>query len=171
MLKKLTSAIILCLSLIFASAQSTKIVTKECTISSGLGIAGINRNLKNVGQSFWLQLNYRLQEKVSVAFDFENMTYTQPGYYKDLPFNPNEIKTFNNNFSVLLKYHVNTGKKIKLAVASGWTYSTIQSQYYNAATIANTNGMSYTANTSSYNEYKLPILVEMAYPLSKKNRY
>lgn len=167
MLKNLTSAAILSLGLLFASAQSSKIGAKECTISSGLGISGINKNLKNVGQSFWLQLNYRLHEKVSLAFDFENMTYKQPGYYKDLPFNPNEIKVFNNNFSVLLKYHVNTGKKIKLTVASGWTYCIIQNEYYYSANLSNPNGVAYIANVSSYNEYKLPILVEMAYPLSK----
>lgn len=167
MLKKLTSAAILSISLLFASAQSSSTIAKECTISSGVGIAGINKNLKKAGRAFWLQLDYKLAKEVSLAFDFENVTYTQPGYYSNLPFNPNEVKVFNNNFSLLLKYYVSATQKLKFAFSSGWTYTIIQNQYYNIATIANTNGISYTANTSSYNEYRLPLLIEANYSLSK----
>jgi hypothetical protein len=168
MLKQLITSAILSLGLLVASAQSNAVVSKECRISTGMGVAGASKNFKKTGETFWLQLDYRLHENFSVAFDFENMNYKQPGYYRDLPFDPNEINVFNNNFSVFVKYHVNTKQKLKLAFVSGWTYCIKQNEYYYSANLSSPNGVAYIPNVSSYNEYRLPILIETNYPISKK---
>ena len=50
--------------------------------------------MKKIGPDFWLQLDYRLKENFSIAFEFENGAYKQPGYFTDLP-----IK-YNNEIAV-----------------------------------------------------------------------
>ena len=87
----------------FASfAQTNSQTQKECRITSGIGFAGATKNTKSVGRDFWLQLDYKLSENISIATEFENMAYKQWGYYKDLPVNPNEMKVVDNNFSLFL---------------------------------------------------------------------
>ena len=75
MLKKITIVVILSLSLLFASAQSSINISKECRISTGTGIAGTTNNLEKMGQALWLQLDNKVHNNFSVAFDIENMNY------------------------------------------------------------------------------------------------
>ncbi len=139
---------------------------KECRITGGLGFAGATKNTKSVGQDVWLQLDYKLSEKISVATEFENMTYKQPGYYKNVPVDPNEIKVVDNNFSLLLKYHFPIKSALKISVASGWTYTTRQSQYY-IYTVDSTSSDLFR-NVTSFSDYRIPLLLEIEYPVSKK---
>ena len=151
----------------FASlSQTNNSIEKECRISSGVGFSSATKNVKSVGTSIWLQLDYRLLKNISIATEFENMTYKQPGYYNVLPVTPNEIKVYNNNFSLLLKYHFATQKKIKISFASGWTFSTRQNEYY----IYENDGTTqhWFPNVSSFSDYRIPFLIEVGYPVSKK---
>jgi hypothetical protein len=153
-----------------SSAQTTEQIEKECRISSGLGIAGATKNTKSIGTDYWLQLDYKFLKNVSIATEFENMTYKQPGSYKNLPVNPNEIKKVNNNFSLLLKYHFATKSKMKFIIASGWTYSVLTNDYYILETRNNNNGgtyLSYFKNISAFSDYRIPFLAEIQYPFSK----
>jgi hypothetical protein len=101
-------------------SQATAPPQKECRISSGFGFAGTTKNLKSIGTDIWIQLDYMLWENISIATEFENMSYKQPGYYTELPVTPNEIKVYNNNFSLLFKYHFLKAKRLTLNFASGW---------------------------------------------------
>ena len=92
------------LSLVSLSQTNTQ-KQRECRIASGFGFASATQNVKSAGTDIWIQLDYRLLENISIATEFENMTYKQPGYYPDVPDIPNEVKVYNNNFSLLVKYH------------------------------------------------------------------
>ncbi len=94
------------------------------------------------------------------------MSYTQPGYFEDLPMDPNEIKVIDNNFSLLLKYHIQIKSPIQIAVASGWTYATRQSDYY--IFTSDSTSKEWFRNVSSFSDYRIPFLLEIAYPISKK---
>ena len=148
------------------SAQTNIQNVKDCTITAGIGFSGATQNTKSLGLSNWLQLAYRLSENISVATEFESLTYKQSGYYADLPVYPNEISVFNNNFSLLLKYHLPIKSKIKFAISSGWTFAMRQSAYY----IYFNDGVvqSVFKNTTSFSDYRIPYLVEIEYPVSKK---
>lgn len=152
-------------SLVTLSQTNTE-TQRECRITGGIGFAGATKNTKSVGQDVWLQLAYKLSENISLATEFENMAYKQPGYYKDLPVNPNEIKAVDNNFSLLFKYHISLKSKLKVAVASGWTYTTRQSNYY----IFESDSISqhWFKNVTSFNDYRIPLLLEIEYPVLKK---
>src|SRR5690242_13286388 len=130
MTKSLPFFFLFILSTLVSFSQTKSETQRECRITGGLGFAGATKNTKSVGRDVWLQLDYKLSENISVATEFENMTYKQPGYYKNVPVDPNEIKVVDNNFSLLLKYHFPIKSALKISVASGWTYTTRQSQYY-----------------------------------------
>lgn len=166
----MTKSISLLFIFFFASiasfSQTNSQTQKECRITSGIGFAGATKNTKSVGQDFWLQLDYRVSENVSVATEFENMTYKQPGYYNDLPVNPNEIKVFNNYFSLLLKYHFSIKSAFKIALASGWTYTTSQNDYFIYE--SDSTSRHWFRNVTSFNDYRIPLLLEIEYPVLKK---
>jgi hypothetical protein len=111
-------------------SQTNVPIQKDCRISAGFGFAGATQNTKSIGSDIWVQLNYTLLKNISIATEFENMTYKQPGYYKDLPVDPNEIKVYNNNFSILFKYHFSLSSKLNLSFASGWAFCIRQNEYY-----------------------------------------
>jgi hypothetical protein len=147
-------------------SQTSSLIQKECRISSGFGFAGTANNLKSLGTAVWIQLDYNLLQKISIATEFENMNYKQHGYYSNLPVTPNEIKVYNNNFSLLLKYHFIEHKKVSLSLASGWTFSTRQNDYY----IYENDGtsQSLSRNVSSFSDYRIPFIIETGYSVSKK---
>ena len=166
----MTKSIILLFLFAFVSiasfSQTNSQTQKECRITSGIGFSGATKNTKSVGLDFWLQLDYKLSENISIATEFENMTYKQPGYYKNLPVNPNEIKVVNNNFSLLLKYHFPIKSAFKVALASGWTYTTRQSDYFIYE--SDSTSERWFRNVTSFNDYRIPVLLEIEYPVSKK---
>jgi hypothetical protein len=147
-------------------SQTNTEAQRECRITGGIGFAGATKNTKSLGQDVWLQLDYKLSQNISIATEFENMAYKQPGYYKYLPINTNEIQVVNNNFSLLLKYHFPIKSALKISVASGWTYSTRQSQYY-IYTVDSTSSDLFR-NVTSFSDYRIPLLLEIEYPVSKK---
>ncbi|MEO8416531.1 MAG: hypothetical protein ABI472_22900 [Ginsengibacter sp.] len=155
--------------LLSLSAQTTKQIEKECRISSGLDIAGSTKHTKSTGRDYWLQLDYKFLRNVSIATEFENIAYKQPGYYENLPIHPNEIKVVNNNFSLLLKYHFATKSKMKFTIASGWTYSILTDDYYILESGAGNGGtdLNYLRNVSAFCDYRIPFLAEIQYPFSK----
>ncbi|MCW3091764.1 MAG: hypothetical protein JWP81_2833 [Ferruginibacter sp.] len=158
----------LSLSLLFISmvafSQENPAITKECSISTGLGFAAAPSNAKAMGRAFWLQMDYRVMEHFSIAFEVENFAYVQGGYFPDLPKEyPNEINVLNNNFSLLIKYHVASKGKLKFAFASGWTYSIRNETYY----IPSDNSQIWFANVRSSDDYRIPFLLEVQYPVSK----
>jgi len=156
-------------SFLSSSAQTVGQIEKECRISSGLGIAGATKNTTSIGPDYWLQLEYQFLKNVSIATEFENMSYKQPGYYENLPVKPNEIKRLNNNFSLLLKYLFPAKSKMKFTIASGWTYSVLTSDYYILETGIENGGtyLSYFRNISGSSDYRIPFLAEIQYPFSK----
>ena len=151
-----------------SSAQTNIQNVKECTITAGIGFSGTTQNIKAIGLSNWLQLAYKLSENISVATEFESLTYKQPGYIGNLPVDPNdnEIRVFDNNFSLLLKYHLPIKSKMKFAMSSGWTYAVRQSTYY--IYFNDTYNQSVFKNTTSFSDYRIPFLIEIDYPVSKK---
>ena len=166
----MTKSVSLLLQFVFFSlvslSQTNTQTQKECRITSGIGFAGATKNTKTIGEDVWLQLDYKLSENSSIATEFENMSYIQPGYYENLPIKPNEVQVVDDNFSLLLKYHFSIKSPIKIAVASGWTYTTRQSQYY-IYTVDST-GYDVFRNVTSFNDYQIPLLLEISYPVSKK---
>jgi hypothetical protein len=166
MTKSLPFFFLFILSTLVSFSQTKSETQRECRITGGLGFAGATKNTKSVGRDVWLQLDYKLSENISVATEFENMTYKQPGYYKNVPVDPNEIKVVDNNFSLLLKYHFPIKSALKISVASGWTYTTRQSQYY-IYTVDSTSSDLFR-NVTSFSDYRIPLLLEIEYPVSKK---
>jgi hypothetical protein len=166
MTKSLLLVLLLAPSALVSFSQTNSQTQNECRITGGFGFAGATKNTKSVGQDVWVQLDYKLSETISIATEFENMTYKQPGYYETLPVDPNEIKVVDNNFSLLLKYHFPLNSKLKVAVASGWTYMTRQNDYY----MYEIDGASqnWSRNVTSFSDYRIPFLLEVEYPISKK---
>jgi hypothetical protein len=164
----------LLLSVLFAFLSSVSLSQtnaaseKECRISTGFGLAGANGNLKSIGAAVWVQLDYKLLKNVSVATEFESMTYKQHGYFKNLPVTPNEITVYNNNFSLLLKYHLAVNK-ISVLFASGWTFSTRQNDYYIFTNQATSQGTTqeWFRNVTSFSDYRIPLLAEIEYPVTR----
>ena len=68
-----------------------------------MGFAGAAKNTQSVGRYVWLQLDYKFSKNISIATEFENMTYQLPGYYTALPASLNKINAGDNNFSLLFK--------------------------------------------------------------------
>jgi hypothetical protein len=146
-------------------SQANTQTERECRIASGFGIASATQSVKSPGTDLWIQMDYRILKSVSVATEYENMTYKRPGYHDGLPVDPNEVQVYNDNFSVLLKYHFTTSKKLKISLASGWTHTTEQEDYY----IYEDDGVTkhWFRNISSFSDYRIPFLAEVGYPLSK----
>jgi hypothetical protein len=164
----MTKFTLLFLSIFFSLAsksQTNSQAEKECRITSGIGFAGATKSSKSVGKYVWLQLDYKFYKNISVATEFENMTYKLKGFYNPLPSILNEIKSVDNNFSILFKYHIHTKSPFKVAVASGWTYTLRTSEYYIYESDSTTQ--SWYRNVSSYDDYQVPLLVELEYPLWK----
>lgn len=155
---------LICLYSFTSFAQDLPGTEKECRIAGGTGFAGPTKNTHSLGMDFWLQLDYTILRNVSIATEFENMSYKQPGYYKDLPVDPNVIKVFNNNFSLMLKYHLPIKSAFKVALGSGWTYATRQNDYYIYETGGTEQG--WYKNVTSFSDYRIPILLEIDYPVS-----
>lgn len=166
MIKFLFLFFLFALSALVSFAQTPSQTQKECRITSGIGIAAATKNTKSAGKDVWLQLDYRLSENFSIATEYENMAYTQPGYYKDLPVDPNEIKVIDNNFSLLLKYHIQTNSRLKAAVATGWTHTTRQSEYYFYE--SDRVSQHWFRTVTSFSDYRIPLLLEVEYPFYKK---
>lgn len=149
-----------------SKSQTNSETKKECRITSGIGFAGATKNTKSVGQYIWFQLGYKLSKDISFATEFENMTYKLPGHYTALPAGLNEIVSIDNNFSLLFKYHVLTESPFKVAVASGWTYTIRTSEYYIYESTGTTQ--LWYRNLKTVDDYEIPILLELEYPLYKK---
>lgn len=96
--------------------------------------------------------------------DFDGINYKQNGFYSDLPVKPNEMSVIDNNFSLLAKYHFSPTKKIKIELASGWTYCIRQTDYYKYFSI--TNQQEWFPNVSSSSDYRIPFVAELAYPIA-----
>ena len=159
------SLLLACFSYLSYS-QTYFAASKECRISTGIGFANATQNVKAVGKDFWLQLDYKAMEHFSVALEFENFGYKQGGYYQELPLEyHNEIKVLNNNFSLLIKYHVPSKGKLKLALASGWTYSIRHNDYYRPP--YNQTSQTWPQYVTSFTDYRIPLLAEAQYPVSK----
>jgi hypothetical protein len=164
---KFTSIVLLFTSLSCVTfSQSNLEFQRECRITGGIGVAGGTKNTVSVGKDIWVQLAYKLSQNISVATEFENMNYKQLGYYKELPVNPNEVNVVDNNFSLLLKYHLFTKSKVKVALASGWTYTVRQSEYYFYE--FDSTSQHWFRNVTSFSDYRIPLLLELEYPVSKK---
>jgi len=166
MIKSLFLFIVFSSSALVSFSQENSQVQKECRITGGLGFAGAAKNNKSLGQDVWLQLDYKLSENISIATEFENMAYKQPGYYENLLVKPNEIKVVDNNFSLLFKYHLPINSALKIALASGWTFTTRQNDYYIFE--VTDSSQEYFRNVTSFSDYRIPLLVEVEYPVSKK---
>jgi hypothetical protein len=104
-------------------------------------------------------------KNISIATEFENMTYKLPGYYPALPANLDKINAVDNNFSLLFKYHIDTQSPLKVAVASGWTYTIRTNEYYIYE--SDSTSQHWFRNVSSYDDYEIPLLLELEYPLWK----
>lgn len=148
-----------------ANSQANSHAEKTGSITSGIGFAGATKNTLSVGQYVWLQLDYKFSKNISIATEFENMTYKLPGYYPALPANLNKINAVDNNFSLLFKYHIDTQSPLKVAVASGWTYTIRTNEYYIYE--SDSTSQHWFRNVSSYDDYEIPLLLELEYPLWK----
>lgn len=167
MIKSTLLLFLFVLASLVSLSQANSQTQKECRIKSGFGFSGATKNTKSIGPDVWLQLDYHLSTNISIATEFENMNYKQPGYYKDLQVNSNEINVVDNNFSLLLKYHFQIKSPLKVAVSSGWTYTTRQNEYYFLYEIDSTSEH-FTRNVTSFSDYRIPLLLEIDYPVLKK---
>ncbi len=159
------SLVLVCCTLVSVS-QTDNPLLKKCNISTGMGFAGVPKNMKSVGKDFWLQMDYRLIEHFSIALEFENFAYKQVGYFDNLPERyANEINVLNNNFSLLVKYHVTSKGKLNIVLASGWTYSIRHNDYYQPP--YNSGSQVWPQSVTSFSDYRIPLLVEASHPVSK----
>lgn len=148
-----------------SKSQPNSPVDKDCRITSGIGFAGATKNTKSVGRYVWLQLDRKFYKNMSIATEFGNMTYKLKSFNTALPSHLNEIKSVDNNFSLLFKYHLCTKSPLKVAVASGWTYTIRTSEYYVYESDSTTQR--WDRKVSSLDGYQLPVLLEIEYPLWK----
>ncbi len=146
------------------SAQERTQFSKEGSISSGYGYANGIEGAKS-GSSFFLQMSYRMSMQFSLGMEFEHLDYKLPGYIPVPSINPNVQNLFDNNFSLLIKYHLPLHSKVQVAVASGWTYYTRQWEYYDF--YRDTTSQSITRRVTSFSDYGIPFLLETNYPLWK----
>ena len=158
---------LLTLALIFftvASAQDTTKLSKRCSVSSGWGLAdGVGSS--KTGFTFFVQMDYRLSTKFSLATEFEHLNFDLPGYYQDSIIGPNDQQLFDNYFSVLIKYHVPFNSRFQVSLASGWTYYIRQDAYFDVRTDATSQVI--TLEQSSFSGHGIPFLLETYYPLWK----
>jgi len=146
------------------SAQEVKPFVKEGRISSGYGYSNGVENTKS-GSSIFVQMDYQVSPKFSVATEFENMNYKAPGYYPDLPISPNVQKLYDDNYSLLIKYHLPINSKLRAALASGWTFYTRQTEYYDY--YKDPSGDVVTYRITSFSDFGIPFLLETQYPVWK----
>jgi hypothetical protein len=137
---------------------------KKAHLSAGIGFGSGTENIKKVGLTTWIQLNYQVSKNFSVATEFENLDFTQPGFYENLPVDPNEMQVVDNSFSLLVKYHMPIKSRFAVRLASGWSYMTRQSKYY----IYENDGTNerWFQNVFSFSDYRIPFILEIEYPLS-----
>jgi hypothetical protein len=159
---------LLFLSLFFSLAsksQTNSEAEKECRITTGIGFAAATKSTQSVGKYVWLQLDYKFYKNISIATEFENMTYKLKGFYNSVLSKLNQIKSVDNNFSLLFKYNIGTKSPLKIAVASGWTYTIRTREYYIYESDSATQR--WYRNVNSYDDYQVPLLLELEYPLWK----
>ena len=137
---------------------------KECRLAAGWGLANPQKNASGTGSLFWMQLSYGIGERVLVATEFENMHYKQPGFYSP-PADMNKINVYENNFSLLLKYMLLRGKKMKVMVGSGWTYCTRINDYFQEMSDGATTW--FEERQYGVNDYRVPLYTDVEYPLVK----
>lgn len=147
-------------------SQTKTEIQKECRITGGLGFAGATQNTVSVGLYSWLQLDYKFSKNISIATEFENMGYKLPGYFSELPADLNKQTCADNNFSLLFKYHIFIKSPLKVALASGWTYTIRSSSYYIHEGVDSTSYHTYLS-TRTYDDFEIPLLAELEYPLWK----
>ena len=148
-------------------AQETKPFVKECRISPGFAYANGTENTKS-GSSLFLQMDYQFTPKFSLATEFENMVYKAPGYYPDLPISPNVQKLYDNYYSLLIKYHLPINSKLHASLASGWTFYTRQTEYWDY--YKDPTGDRLTYRITSFSDFGIPFLLETSYPVWKNLR-
>lgn len=148
-----------------SKSQTYPQAEKECRITSGIGFAGATKNTQLVGQYVWLQLDYKVSKNISVATEFENMTYKLKSFEVGLPKDLDGNRIVGSNFSLLLKYYIETKLPLKLAFGSGWTYTIKTSEYYY---YERSNALqSLRRYVSTDDDYEIPLLLEMRYPIWK----
>ncbi|CAN5393368.1 hypothetical protein BH11BAC3_BH11BAC3_02840 [soil metagenome] len=145
--------------------QSNSVNLKECRIAGGFGFAGAANNLKAIGKSSWLQLDYLFTKQFSVATEFQNSQFTNNGPNPLVRFKPNEEIIVNNSFTLLLKYHLQEFGKFKAAIGTGWAYNIEASDYYSVQ--IDSNSYSALKYVNYYDDYRIPLIVQLDYPLSK----
>lgn len=145
------------------AAQTSTVSSRECRISSGFGISEPSHNSSGTGTDFWLQLSYNVLGNFALATEFENMYYHPSGKYFSSRTQQLHINIYDNNFSLLIKYNFPPVKKIRFALASGWTYCTRQKTYE----LLTKTDTSLTSSTSveTYNDNRIPFLGEIEYPV------
>jgi hypothetical protein len=165
MTKNISFLLLFIFSFLAAFSQSNTDSAKECRFTSGIGFGGATNHSKSPGREAWLQLDYKMNSNISVAMEFENMSYRLIGYYPNMPDNLNGINVVGNNFSLLLKYHIQTRLPLQLAVGSGWTYFLKTSEYYY---YENPSAMQYLNSVvGTVDSYEIPLLMEIGYPIWK----
>ncbi len=145
--------------------QSNSLNLKECRIAGGFGFAGAVNNLKSVGKTSWLELDYLFAKQFSVATEFQNSTFTNKGLNPFLRIKPNEEIIVNNSFALLLKYHLPEFGKFKAAVGTGWAYNIEASDYYTVR--IDSNSYSASKYVNYYDDYRIPFIAQLDYPLFK----
>lgn len=157
----LFTAVLILISFVSLSQENASL-SKECRISSGTGFSSSTVKSKGIGSDFWIQLSYDVLSNFSIATEFENMRYKQLDLYSFLYTYPAEINKYNDNFSLLVKYNFPLKKKLKFALSTGWTYNITQSEHYNRDS---TGTLSSFSSHSTYNDYRIPFLAELEYPV------
>ena len=162
---KVLLVLVFLFSTLVATSQTSSSSFKEVRVSGGVGIAYPQVNPLSPGQYLWLQHAYRFAPKVWIATEYESMVYKRPTFYSYSPPEYDKIKFYDHNISLLFKYQVITTNKTKLVAASGWTYCIQQREQYEP--IFADNGVFWSRRVTSFSEYKIPLLVELEYPLFK----
>jgi|GEM_PF-6062091 len=165
MIKSLSLSVLFFGFFLTGFSQSNIQEGKECRISTGIGFGGATGNAKSVGRDVWLQLDYHFAKNVSVAMEFENLSYSLQGHYPRMPDDLDGINVVVNNFSLLFKYHLNKTLPVKFAVASGWTYAIKTRDYYYYGSSSSTQDLRHHIGIE--NDYEIPLLLEARYPIFK----
>lgn len=164
MVQKITTLICGLFLSVSVFAQYTSSNFKECRVSGGFGISSGIKNA-SANTSAFLQLDYSFSPNFSLATDFAYLPYTRPGYITDLPIQPNIQRIWDNNFSLLIKYHLPINSKFKTSVATGWTFIVKQSEYYTYT--KDINGTTIFRDRSTSSDFGIPFFVDTNYPLWK----
>jgi len=165
MIKFLPLSILFAFLSLHLSAQEIS-GNKDFKISTGIGLASATKNAKSPGIDLWTAFDYKIAKHFSITMEFEQMNYKQPGYDTAPPNIPNEIKVYDNNFSLLAKYHFPATNKLNFALGCGWTFCVKQSDYFIYE--KDSLNQSWLRNVSSFSSYKIPFMGEASYAISKK---